>query len=67
MVKKASLVAPMTIRSKLAVILHADGVGSTGLVRSDEQIAHERIQDAFRKFSINARRVPPFSIAIRPS
>jgi adenylate cyclase len=41
----------MTIRSKLAVILHADVVGSTGLVRSDEQIAHDRIQDAFRRFS----------------
>jgi class 3 adenylate cyclase len=33
------------------VILHADAVGSTALVRRDEQIAHERIQDAFRRFS----------------
>jgi len=41
----------MSTRSKLAVILHADVVGSTGLVQRDEQLAHERIQDAFRRFS----------------
>lgn len=37
--------------SKLAVILHADVVGSTGLVQRDETKAHERIQNAFRHFS----------------
>ncbi len=37
--------------SKLAVILHADVVGSTGLVQRDEAKAHERIQNAFRHFS----------------
>jgi len=36
---------------KLAVILHADVVGSTALVQRDERIAHDRIQDAFRRFS----------------
>ena len=37
--------------SKLAVILHADIAGSTALVQQDEQLAHERIQDSFRRFS----------------
>ena len=36
---------------KLAVILHADVVGSTALVRKNETIAHERIQSAFINFS----------------
>ncbi len=35
---------------KLAVILHADIAGSTTLVQQDEHLAHERIQDAFRRF-----------------
>ena len=41
---------------KLAVILHADVVGSTSLVQKDEAIAHQRIRDAFDNFSetINA-------------
>lgn len=41
----------MATRAKLAVILHADVVGSTALVQTDERVAHERIQDAFRRFS----------------
>ena len=36
---------------KLAVILHADIAGSTTLVQQDEHLAHERIQDTFRRFS----------------
>jgi len=36
---------------KLAVILHADVVGSTALVQVNETLAHERIQDTFRRFS----------------
>jgi len=36
---------------KLAVILHADVAGSTSLVQRDETLAHERIQNAFRRFS----------------
>ena len=35
---------------KLAVILHADVVGSTALVQKDEQLAHERILETFRRF-----------------
>ena len=36
---------------KLAVILHADVVGSTSLVQIDEALAHQRIQAAFQHFS----------------
>ena len=36
---------------QLAVILHADVVGSTVLVQRDETLAHERIRDAFERFS----------------
>ena len=36
---------------KLAVLLHADVVGSTSLVRKNETLAHERIQDTFRRFA----------------
>ena len=36
---------------KLAVILHADVVDSTALVRIDETLAHERFQDTFQRFS----------------
>ncbi len=36
---------------KLAVILHADVVGSTMLVQENEALAHKRIQDAFNRFS----------------
>ena len=38
------------LSGKLAVILHADVAASTKLVQLDEQLAHERIQDAFRRF-----------------
>ena len=40
---------------KLAVILHADVVGSTSLVQRNETLAHERIQGAFRLFSQTIR------------
>ncbi len=39
------------LSGKLAVILHADVAGSTALVQLDEKLAHERIQDAFGRFS----------------
>ena len=42
---------PVATETKLTVILHADIVGSTELVRRDERLAHERIQSAFRRFS----------------
>ncbi|MDA9981380.1 tetratricopeptide repeat protein [Gammaproteobacteria bacterium] len=37
--------------TKLAVILHADVVSSTELVQLNETLAHERIQDTFRRLS----------------
>jgi adenylate cyclase len=39
------------LSGKLAVILHADVAGSTALVLQDKELAHERIQDTFRRFS----------------
>jgi len=39
------------LSGKLAVILHADIAGSTKLVQQDKQMAHERIQNTFRRFS----------------
>jgi len=36
---------------KLAVILHADVVGSTALVQQNETLAHKRIQIVFNRFS----------------
>jgi adenylate cyclase len=36
---------------KLAVILHADVVGSTTLVQQNETLAHQRIQATFQRFS----------------
>ena len=42
--------AKSRLSGKLAVILHADVAGSTALVHQDEQLAHERIQDTFRRF-----------------
>jgi adenylate cyclase len=44
------------LSGKLAVILHADVAGSTALVHQDEQLAHERIQDAFQRFSRNIEK-----------
>jgi adenylate cyclase len=41
-------------KRKLAVILHADVVGSTALVQQDEATAHERIQAAFRRLSMTS-------------
>jgi len=40
---------------KLAVILHADVVGSTSLVQQNETLAHQRIQEAFNNFSETIR------------
>ena len=41
----------MATETKLAVILHTDIVGSTALVQQEERVAHERIQDTFRRFA----------------
>ena len=40
-----------SLSGTLAVILHADIAGSTVLVQQDKQLAHERIQDTFQRFS----------------
>lgn len=40
---------------KLAVIMHADVVGSTRLAHLDETLAHERIRDAFHRFTDTIR------------
>jgi adenylate cyclase len=42
--------ADKRLTGKLAVILHADVVGSTALVQQDEHKAHERIHDSFKRF-----------------
>jgi len=39
------------LSGRLVVILHADVAGSTRLVQQDEQLAHERIQNAFQRFA----------------
>lgn len=41
----------MTTQSMLAVLLHADVVGSTALVHQDERVAHDRIQEAFSRLT----------------
>ena len=43
--------ADQKISRKLAVIVHADVVGSTALVQRNETLAHERIRDVFDRFS----------------
>jgi TolB-like protein/class 3 adenylate cyclase/Flp pilus assembly protein TadD len=43
-------VAKDRLSDKLAVILHADVAGSTQLVQQDEHLAHERVQNSFRRF-----------------
>ncbi len=50
---------------RLAVILHADVVGSTGLVQLHESSAHKRIQDAFRRFSETIRAYSGITHEIR--
>ncbi len=42
--------ADQEISRKLAVIVHADVVGSTALVQRDETLAHQRINAAFQRF-----------------
>ena len=42
---------------KLTVILHADDADSTTLVRLDEDLAHQRIQDSFRRIGEAIARI----------
>ena len=44
------------VTGKLAVILHADIAGSTQLVQTDEQLAHERIRETFDEFSATIKQ-----------
>ena len=50
---------------KLAVLVHADIVGSTALVQSNETLAHQRIQDTFRAFSETITRYNGIAHEIR--
>jgi len=50
---------------KLAVILHADVVGSTALVQQNEAITHERIHGVFERFSETIRAYGGISHEIR--
>ena len=54
-----------TPQRKLAVLLHADVVGSTALVQLDEGVAHERIQSAFQRFSSTINRYEGIAHEIR--
>jgi len=44
------------LSGKLAVILHADVASSTALVQQDMELAHQRIQEAFRRFGDNIEK-----------
>ena len=50
---------------KLAVILHADVVGSTSLVQKNETLAHERIQSVFQRFSDNIEKYQGHVLELR--
>ena len=50
---------------KLAVLLHADVVGSTELVQKNETLAHERIQSTFRRFSETINKYGGAALEIR--
>ena len=41
----------MANQTKLAVILHADVIGSTDLVQRDELLAHKRMHEVFARLS----------------
>ena len=49
--RRGYAVVTQTPLRKLAVLLHADVVNSTSLVKKNETIAHDRIQDTFHRFS----------------
>jgi TolB-like protein/class 3 adenylate cyclase len=53
------------LSGKLAVILHADVAGSTDLVQQDKQLAHERIQDAFLRFSTTVENYQGHVVELR--
>lgn len=53
------------LKRKLAVILHADIVGSTVLVQQDEALAHERIQSVFKNFAKTIKTHAGFTRELR--
>jgi len=57
--------AKESLSGKLAVILHADVAGSTALVQEDKQLAHERIQDAFKRFSTTIEKYQGHVVELR--
>jgi adenylate cyclase len=50
---------------KLAVIIHADIVGSTSLVQLNETLAHARIRDTYHRFSDTIKRYNGTALEIR--
>jgi class 3 adenylate cyclase len=57
--------AKESIAGTLAVILHADIAGSTALVQEDKELAHERIQDTFRRFSTTIEKYQGHVLELR--
>jgi adenylate cyclase len=53
------------LSGKLAVILHADIAGSTELVQQDKELAHERIQDTFQRFSTTIEKYQGHVVELR--
>jgi adenylate cyclase len=53
------------LSGKLAVILHADIAGSTELVQQDKELAHERIQDTFLRFSTTIEKYQGHVVELR--
>ena len=53
------------LSGKLAVILHADVAGSTAMVQQDKELAHERIQDTFLRFSTTIEKYQGHVIELR--
>jgi class 3 adenylate cyclase len=53
------------LSGKLAVIPHADVAGSTALVQQDKELAHERIQDTFQRFSTTIEKYQGHVLELR--
>lgn len=53
------------LSGKLAIILHADIAGSTKMVQQDEHLAHERIQETFRRFSATIKEYSGLVLELR--
>ena len=53
------------LSGKLAIILHADVASSTALVQQDKELAHERIQDTFQRFSVIIKKYQGHVLELR--